>query len=155
MSDLNWAILSVAPQFIGKGEEGQNNQGFWINIFRRGMRVWGGGEWCSQYCSFVVELACYGAGKRRPYRVRHRSAKKFFYKCVKYGKIVTDPEPGDIELRKRTKGHHVEIVSKVRENGSRTNIAGNVGSHPAVVRHVWRRRLADDGAHVAFVRLKG
>jgi hypothetical protein len=24
-----------------------------------------------------------------------------------------------------------------------------------VVRHVWRRRLKDDGAHVAFVRLKG
>lgn len=150
---LNQAILKVAQQYIGLGEEGENNRGFWVNIFRRGRKIYGGGEWCATFASFVVEQACYGEGIR-PYRVRHRSARKFFRRCEKYGSLVGIPKPGDIELRRRPNGHHVEFVTKVMDNGSRTNLGGNIGRFPAKVKHRWRMPVHKDENHVAFVRLR-
>ena len=154
---LNEGIVEVARLFIGKGESGKNNSGFWVNLIRKAWKVYGGGEWCAHFGATCVEMAYYGMGSKPP-KIRARSARKFFDRCAKHGKVLKlddDPQPGDIELRNRPGvGMHIGIVESIDGwCGPRTNIEGNVGRFPARVKQVVRADHRSDEAHVGFVRM--
>jgi len=156
--DLNKAICKVAEAMLGHGEDGRNNHGFWIRIWRAGQKVYGSGAWCATSACWIVEQACYGAGMDKPLPVRRfgggRSARKFAKRCEKFGRVVKQPMPGDVELRDRPGvGMHIEIVATVHPGGNRTNYAGNVGKPPAKYKLVQQPPWKFDKEHVKFIRL--
>lgn len=153
---LNEAIVRVAQECIGMGEEGKNNSGFFVNRIRRAWKVYGKGEWCAHFGAFCCEEAHYGLNMKPP-RIRARSARKFAKLVQRHGMKVSarNVQPGDFELRNRPgPGMHIGIVEEVSRDGTRVNIEGNVGRFPAKVKRVNRDDPRFDDAHVGFYRLK-
>lgn len=145
---MNQAIIAVAKSYLGKGEEGRNNQGFWLEVIRGPDRVLGSGDWCAEFVSHCIINAYYGLGAQAP-DIRSRGARKLCRNLTDERGLatqVTRPKPGDIELMRG----HVGIVYKIRP-GYRVLIEGNQGRFPSKVKYV--RRSKNHRRHVAFFRV--
>lgn len=142
--------LDVAKSCLGMGEEGGNNLGPDIEIFRRGrkLRSWQRGEWCASFASYITEEGWArthlytnwawpkGTLKKRCPVKRTPNAKKLATRIAAAGCAVDAEilEPGDFALWKRKGGHHIGIVSQVRE-GIFFCIEGNKGRYNKTTGH--------------------
>jgi hypothetical protein len=138
-STLGVTALDVAIENLGKGEEGGNNSGEFVEMLHK--KNYDGdpdddGAWCAAFVSYCFEAACERLGVDLPFR-RSTGAKSLFRKIGAAGEFVTDPQPGDVVCWDRgVKGSwqgHIGIVERC-ENGILYTVEGNVGRYPSVVR---------------------
>ncbi len=152
--DLGLAALEVAEENMGRGEEGANNQGRWVQMYTRGMTR--PVLWCAAFMSYCFEegyirILCRNGkklhaerfimneyqGESYPLRRSHRA--KTLYRIVgEAGAFVDEPLPGDLACWHRgVKGSrkgHVGIVHHVDVQKKRFwTIEGNRGVFPAEV----------------------
>jgi len=136
---LGITALEVAVENLGKGEEGGNNSGEFVEMLHN--KNYDGdpdddGAWCAAFVSFCFETACSRLGIDMPFR-RSTGAKSLYRKIGAAGEFVQVPEPGDVVCWDRgVKGSwqgHIGIVEKC-ENGILYTVEGNVGRFPSVVR---------------------
>ena len=136
---LGLTALEVAIENLGKGEEGGNNSGEFVEMLHQ-LEYDGDtdddGAWCASFVSWCFEQACWRLGVEMPFR-RSRGAKSIFRKVGEAGSYVDEPQPGDVVCWDRgVRGSwqgHVGIVERC-ENGILYTVEGNVGRFPSVVR---------------------
>ncbi len=137
---LGIAALDVAIENLGRGEEGGNNSGGFVETLH-GLQFDGDddddGAWCAAFVSWCFERACKRIGADMPFQ-RSRGAKSLYRKIGTAGKFIDlDPQPGDVVCWDRgVKGSwqgHIGIVERC-ENGILYTVEGNVGRFPSVVR---------------------
>ena len=135
---LGTTALEVAIENIGKGEEGGNNSGEFVEMLHQ--RDYDGdpdddGAWCASFVSWCFEQASKELNVDMPFQ-RSSGAKSLYRKIGASGEFVDSPEPGDVVCWDRgVKGSwqgHIGIVEKC-ENGILHTIEGNVGRYPSVV----------------------
>jgi len=132
------SLVDIARQEIGHGEQGGNNQGFYVKQYMKGHS---GLPWCAGFVSFCLEKS----GHHSPYLFK---AKSF----IKTGRAVKQPCPGDLIVFSRKGGGHVGIVELIANNKI-TTIEGNVGDYPSKVKRVVYRK-GNIKNLLAFVRVK-
>jgi hypothetical protein len=134
MSVYGIAALDIAESQMGCGETLSNNAGPDIDRYRKNGV---GGAWCAAFVSYCLEEGAHKIGKPLPVARTH-NAKRLFARCVKAGRKVDLPAPGDIILWHRgalgARTGHIAIVRSVHEDGSFTTIEGNRGGFPSKVR---------------------
>lgn len=134
MSVFGLAALDIAEAEMGRGESTANNEGPDIDRYRKGGVD---GAWCAAFVSYCLEEGAARIAKRLPV-ARSHNAKRLFARCVKAGREVGLPAPGDIVLWHRgaqgARTGHIAIVRQVHEDGSFTTIEGNRGGFPSKVR---------------------
>ena len=139
-SDLAKGALSVARSLIGKGEEGGNNSGPFVEMLL-GKEYDGDddddGAWCAAFVSHCITEA---AGGSVPFGLSF-GAKALFKKVCDYGEKSMEPKAGDVVCWDRGKLNedgskswmgHVGIVERVDGDVFYT-IEGNKGRFPAKV----------------------
>ena len=162
-------ILDFATGLIGRGEEGGNNRGPFIEELNRGRRR--AGNWCAVFVAYCLEEVHVVPWIPDRNRRGAKALAKYLATAVTSSEWVVEPRwgrspahhdtprPGDVIAWHRGPGTtwrdlfrdwrgHVELVTSY-DAGSDTveTIAGNVGRYPAVVRHrihangSWRRKL--------------
>ena len=124
---MGQGIIRIAKLYLGKGEEGANNEGFWCEVFRQEDLVRGRGDWCAEFASHCIINAYYGLGYEPP-DVRSRGTRQLSRVLLRNGlaDIVTKPKAGDIDIM----SGHTAIHYRSRP-GYWVNIEGNQGSCPA------------------------
>lgn len=170
MHPIAAAALDVARESIGKGEEGGDNCGEWLNM----IRMWPNGEgatgsighWCEFFANFCVREGASRTNRTIPFAVLFRdkdrnkllpigSAKTFVDRMAAAGCAVDldDVRAGDyVAWNRGTKGSrqgHIEMVEAVeRDEGGRivkiVTIAGNVKQHGQELAVVHRREYTRD-----------
>lgn len=141
---LGEAVLIIAENELGFGEESRNNRGFHLNKYRRGRKILGSGAWCADFVCWCIEEAWCGTGKKIKHLPFDRtpSASGLAARLTrgKFGKLISYEgiEPGDILLWKTRIGRHVNICYSVHRDfdgkvDSIETIDGNKGPFPAVV----------------------
>jgi hypothetical protein len=132
-SALGTAALEVARGQIGRGEQGANNVGPDLDLYRNGGPA---GAWCAAFVSWCI-ISAANVLKMSPPIKRSHSAKRLFANCLKVGARVASPAPGDIVCwtrgAKNAATGHIGIVSRV-EDGAFHSVEGNVGIYPSRVR---------------------
>lgn len=160
-------LSRVAQAHIGRGEEGADNSGKWVEKYTRGKRV----SWCAGFVSYVLREAGYDL----PYTLWARDFARIspggewqdicldqtngMTHCTSrpiglYGSFPNTPKPGDIVVFKRgTKSGHVAIVDQVLDRQRFWVIEGNRGAFPAKVKRNFVDTSKDFGREVIeFVR---
>ena len=139
-SPLGLAALAVAIEQIGKGEEGGNNSGAFVEMLH-GKEYDGhdddDGAWCAAFVSWCFERACAArVPEKMPFR-RSGVAKVLWRRVGAAGSFPVAPAPGDVVCWDRGKRGswqgHVGFVERV-EGGILHTVEGNVGSFPSRVR---------------------
>ena len=138
-SPLGGAALAVAAANIGRGEEGGNNSGPFVEMLH-GKEYDGDddndGAWCAAFVSWCFEKACAEMKKVMPFK-RSGVAKVLWRRIGEAGSFVDQPEAGDVVCWDRGKRGswqgHIGFVVKV-EDGILHPIEGNVGRYPSKVR---------------------
>lgn len=156
-SSLALLALDIAEGEIGQREEGGNNAGPAVRLYR-GDDV--RGAWCASFVGYCFEQAALSRGIALPFKRSH-GAKTIYRRIGRAGAFVDLPQPGDVPCWQRGNGTpadawkgHVGIVSEVREVDGVVHfksIEGNRGRYPAIVKTfahtVGERRL------IGFARL--
>ena len=135
------ASLKIAQSDIGKGEEGGNNSGPYVEMIL-GKKYDGNpdddGAWCAAFVSHCLKKGAEAAGVKLPVKTSF-GAKQLFSNMSE--KDMT-PQVGDVvcwdrgplnEDGSKSWMGHVGIVERVEGNIFHT-IEGNKGSYPSVVR---------------------
>lgn len=162
-SELGLAALAVARLELGNGEAGANNVGPHVDRYRTGLdgERGPGGAWCAAFVSYCLEIGSRKLGRPCPV-VRSHRAKTLFARCVKVGRLVDVPLPGDIACFHRGAENaptgHIAIVSRGLHQSTGVNVPaatyhtidGNKGRYPAPVSE-WPRLLGE--GELGFVRL--
>jgi hypothetical protein len=142
-SELGAKALEVAISWIGKGEEGGNNSGPFVESLHR--KEYDGdpdddGAWCAAFVSSCFEQACDELELEMPFR-RSGGAKSLMKRVGKVGSFVTAPDiqPGDVVAWDRgdvgSWQGHVGIVERYDpETGFLHTVEGNTGRYPSKVR---------------------
>ena len=130
--------LSIAQSQIGLGEIGGKNRGVYVRQYLNGQE---GLPWCAGFISYCLKKSGYNL----PYTLRARN-------FMKLGKIIKNPQAGDLIIFSRQGGGHIGIVEKVNKDTIST-IEGNLGKYPAKVKRVVYRKNNIKNL-LAFVRLK-
>lgn len=131
--------VRVARSCIGKGEEGGNNCGPWIESI--GGKP--GAEWCALFVGHAYAQAAADLRMELPF-ARSTGAKAIVRSMGKVGRMFTDPldaRAGDLVAWHRRTGPitwrgHVELVARVDADGIIHTVAGNVGTAPCKVREL-------------------
>lgn len=131
--------LELAKSQIGRGEQGRNNEGEWVRMYRTDLRgnVGPAGAWCAAFGSWYLEQAARALGIPCPIRRSH-GAKKLFRNCCAVGTRVERPRPGDVALWHRgaqgAATGHFAIVAVTEVTGVKFRcIEGNKGPYPAPI----------------------
>ncbi len=134
--------LAVAIENIGKGEEGGNNSGPFVEMLH-GKEYDGDpdndGSWCAAFVSWCFEQACQGSGSEMPF-VRSVGAKRLFQRIGDAGEKVHLPflQPGDVVCWDRGQPGswqgHIGFVEFLEDGSILHTVEGNVGRFPAKVR---------------------
>ena len=140
-NDLGLTALSVAIECLGKGEEGGNNSGPFVEMLF-GKEYDGDddddGAWCAAFVSFCFKQASLSSGVDLAFKTSF-GAKRLFKNIGNAGQFVSLPKPGDIVCWDRgTPGSwqgHIGIVEKCEE-GILHTIEGNTGRYPSKVRRL-------------------
>lgn len=117
--------LSIAQSQIGLGEIGGNNKGCYVRQYLNGQENL---PWCAGFVSYCVKKS----GLNLRYTLR---AKDY----LKMGKIVNNPQTGDLIIFSRQGGGHIGIIEKITKD-TITTIEGNLGDYPAKVKRVIYKR---------------
>jgi hypothetical protein len=147
--------LDVAIDLLGKGEQGGNNRGPFVEMVFRGARK--RGAWCAPFIAWCLEES--GTVPILSDRER-RGAKRLARNVADHGRWVIPPGqmpdllavaqlpvPGDIIAWHRTSiprdwRGHIGIVEEFDyANGRMLTIEGNVGRFPAQVGRRYYRRV--------------
>ena len=146
------AFLANAIADIGKGEEGGNNDGRYVRGLLAGVGVNEPAAWCAaavwSWLYTTIEAMKDDELDLNVHDLRSPSARAMFNDAKELGWLVSDPEPGDIMIIKRTaydaKGNlidwlgHAAVVENKKGPGMfgfcLPVIEGNVGSFPAKVK---------------------
>ena len=123
--------MDLAISFIGKGEEGSNNSGEFIDMIFRRKNV--SSNWCAAFVSYCFEEAYAKPDKKMPF-ARSGSAKKLYKNIGKYGEFTKTPKPGGVACWDRGKpgswqGHIGIIESYDSTTKSFVCIEGNTGRY--------------------------
>ncbi len=118
-------VVSVAQSQIGLGEIGGNNRGAYVRQYLNGRENL---PWCAGFVSYCL--------KKSGYHLLYTLRAKDF---LKYGKLVNNPQVGDLIIFSRQGGGHIGIIEKV-QGKTITTIEGNVGKYPAKVKKVVYKR---------------
>ncbi len=139
---LSASALAIAVENIGKGEEGGNNSGPYVEMLH-GKEYDGDpdndGSWCASFVSWCFEQACRQSGIQMPFR-SSAGAKRLFRNIIAAGRQVYPPylQPGDIVCWDRGKPGswqgHIGFVEFIEDGGILHTVEGNVGRFPAKVR---------------------
>lgn len=153
--DESKALLEVAISQLGRGEQGGNNSGTWVEMYHG--KTFDGdddddGAWCAAFVSWCCEQVY---GDEMPFR-RSGGAKRLFRQIGGSGSFIDIPDAGDVVCWDRGKPGswqgHIGIVEKY-ENGILYTIEGNVGRFPAKVRR-FKHNLENDKRRLeGFARL--
>ena len=151
------AVLAAAIAELGNGEEHVNNGGphvaryqgerFCLSKIARSY-----GYWCAGFTATMIEDAAKSLGLPCPV-ARSSWARTLFARCLKAGRAVNIPQPGDIGLMERGEpggSSHIFVVEHYHGDHFHT-IEGNVGAFPAKVKRL-RHRMDDDDL-IGFARL--
>jgi len=132
--------LDIATIELGHGEIGGNNRGYYVRQYLNGQENL---PWCAGFVSYCLRKS----GVKVPYTLR---AKDF----LKLGKIVKNPQTGDIIVFSRKGGGgHTGLIFKVT-NDKIITIEGNTGDFPSIVRQkVYTRNNIPN--LLGFVRIEG
>ena len=162
LSDLHRAALEEARRCIGKGEEGGNNSGEFVEAIL-GKEYDGDddddGAWCAAFMSHCFEVASERCGVDLPFSTSF-GAKALFRNVKRAGSGDRTPRPGDLVCWDRGKLNpdgtkswqgHVGIVERV-ENGIFHTIEGNRGGYPSKVRR-FKYHLETDDRLEGFARV--
>jgi hypothetical protein len=144
------SLSAVARHLNFVRETGGPNRGAWVSMFQRFSGGQDGEAWCSDFVSFVEDIAYWG---RSPLRRTGSSDAKLNDARYK-GFIVAAPKVDDLYFFITDAGHahHVGIVTAV---SPLAGIAGNTspdGTSPEGT-GVFEHALTVDPKHVVFVRL--
>jgi len=133
-------VLTIAREYIGKGEVGGNNQGHWVALFKGEEREDVDlGPWCAAFLSFVIKTAAEARDKPLPFRVS-QGAKRLYKNVGAVGGFTSTPQPGmlvcwdrgDVVNGKKNVFGHIGIVESVIYDADGlvefTSIEGNKGS---------------------------
>lgn len=142
--NLQEAVLIIAANELGHGEEGRNNRGFHLNKFRRGRKILGSGAWCADFVCWCIEEAWCGIGKKIKHLPFDRtpSASGLAARLTKgkLGRLVPfeQVQPGDIMLWENRVSKHINICYSVAHDCEGKlvylqTIDGNKGPFPATV----------------------
>jgi len=159
-SPVGLLALAVAVESLGRGEEGGNNSGPFVETLHR--LQWDGdddddGAWCAAFVSWCFEQAYERASGIVPPMPFARSggAKRLYRNIGNAGSFPAKPAPGDVVCWDRGKRGswmgHVGFVERVEGEVIHT-IEGNVGAFPSTV-----RRMVHDTSHrppVGYARIK-
>jgi hypothetical protein len=158
---LHARALDIARGDLGKGEQGTNNRGPYIEQIRSvdgtGRGPSGAGAWCACFASSCLVRAASVLGLTLPIKTS-RSAQALYKRVGKAGRFVEVPEPGDLICWRRTEQAgdwrgHVGIVERVTGDTVET-IEGNRGPYPAVVaRYRYNLRAERARKLLGFARL--
>jgi len=132
------AALGIAIENLGRGEEGGNNSGEFVEMLH-GLTYDGDddddGAWCASFVSWCFEQASRKLDIKMPFP-KSKGAKSLYRKIGKAGEFIENPEPGDVVCWDRgVRGSwqgHIGIVEKY-ENGILHTVEGNVGRYPSMV----------------------
>jgi len=138
-SEFALAALDIACKQIGKGEEGGNNSGPFVEMLFG--KTFDGdddddGSWCAAFVSWCFEQAAEQLSITMPFK-RSGGAKSLWKNIGNAGSFPKNPEPGDVVCWDRGKPGswqgHIGFVERL-EGGILHTIEGNVGSYPSKVR---------------------
>ena len=163
VSELSAAALTVARSCLGKGEEGGNNSGEFVEMLHQ-KRFDGNddddGAWCAAFMSHCFEEASEQLGEEMPF-LRSGGAKRLFKNACAAGRLIESGQeaiersvmPGDLVCWHRGDPSswtgHIGIVERV-EPGVFWTIEGNVGRFPAKVRRF--KHTFDESNLIGFAR---
>jgi gamma-polyglutamate biosynthesis protein CapA len=147
-SKLGLLALEIAIENIGRGEEGGNNLGPFIEMVHGNPdpddpegQASREGPWCSSFVSWCFEKACKQLGVEMPFK-RAGTAKRLWKNIKNVGSEPKKPLPGDVVCWDRQEEDswqgHIGFVEKVEGNTLHT-VEGNVppeevGSWPSKVK---------------------
>ena len=154
---LGLEALKIATENIGKGEEGGNNSGPFVEMLH-GKEFDedndDDGAWCAAFVSWCSELACKKMGIQMPFK-RSGGAKALYKRISKAGSIVDDPLPGDVVCWDRGKKGswqgHIGFVESC-QGGILYTVEGNVGRYPSLVRN-FQHDLSRENRLIGFARM--
>lgn len=154
-SELGFAARDIAAGEVGHGETLGNNRGPDVSRYR-GVpfhQDTSRGSWCAWFASWCIAEGANLIGVECPIE-RTGGAKKLFRRCVRAGRRVSEPLPGDVVCWHRGKAGswmgHVGIVSRVA-GSSFWVYEGNRGKFPSRVQE-YRHEL-DEAGLIGFARL--
>lgn len=133
------AALNIAIAQIGKGEEGGNNSGPFVEMLKH--KKYDGntdddGAWCASFVSWCFEQAYQELKIPMPFSYSE-GAKRIYKNVGDSGSFPENPAPGDVVCWDRgdpgSWQGHVGFVERV-ENGILYTVEGNVGAFPAKVK---------------------
>jgi hypothetical protein len=87
-------IVPTAQLFTFVREATRNNDGPWVEAIQRVTGNKRGDPWCASFVAAVLDMA-YGGANPLP---RTASCDVLLRHARQHGKVVTDPEPGDVFL---------------------------------------------------------
>ena len=156
-STLGLQALAIAAESIGKGEEGGNNSGPFVEMLH-GKEFDGDddddGSWCAAFVSWCCEQACKKMGVQMPFK-RSGGAKALYRRIYKAGSKVDNPLPGDVVCWDRGKKGswqgHIGFVESC-QNGILYTIEGNTGKYPSLVRRS-QHDLSRENRLIGFARI--
>ena len=154
---LAGAMLQVAIENLGKGEEGGNNSGPFVEMLH-GKEYDGDtdddGAWCARFVSYCLAQACDRLDAVMPCKPSG-GAKRLYKSIGKAGSFVEHPMPGDVVCWDRGKKGswqgHIGIVERC-EDGVLYTVEGNVGRYPSKVRR-FKHDLKSQTRLEGFARL--
>lgn len=147
-SEAGLVALDVAIAQIGKGEEGGNNSGPFVEMLKH--KEYDGntdddGAWCASFVSWCFEQAYKELNSPMPFAYSE-GAKRIYKNVGDAGGFPEDPAPGDVVCWDRgdpgSWQGHVGFVEKV-ENGILYTVEGNVGAFPAKVKRFMHDMKSD------------
>jgi len=164
VSEVAFGALRVAIESIGKGEEGGNNSGEFVEMLHQ--KHFDGnndddGAWCAAFMSHCFEESCSRLDVEMPF-LRSGGAKKLFRHAWTAGRLLeggtTGVErlvlPGDLVCWYRGDPTgwmgHIGIVERT-EGELFFTIEGNVGRYPSKVRRF--RHTFDEPRLIGFARV--
>lgn len=144
--------LNIMRGWIGRGEQGGNNDGWFVRFLTKGRR----GAWCAALISTALETACIAL--RQPVPIPYtRGARRLYRHWSGAGRRVevTELQPGDLVLwsrgRLRWQGH-VALVSACTDTpGVVRLIDGNIGKRAKV--REYEKDLRNDPKLLGCARL--
>ena len=152
-TSIGLQALDIAITCIGKGEEGGNNSGPFVEGLHQ--KEFDGdddddGAWCAAFVSTCFEQAVERLGIPMPF-IRSAGAKDLFYNIGKAGMFVSIPNvrPGDVVCWDRGKkgswqGHIGFVEGYEQSTGILHTIEGNVGKYPSKVKRFIHDTTIDD-----------
>jgi hypothetical protein len=112
-------LVAVARRFLFVRETQGPNRGAWVEFFQRFTGNQPGDSWCASVES-VIEDITFG----HAVTPKSASCQEKLDWCVRKGRVVREPAPGDLAFSINAQGraHHIAIVS---ETAPLTACAGN------------------------------